>query len=54
MFGQYGNFMNDPTTQLASQLGQSAIRSGQEYLEQNVGPAPFSARAQGFATDTWR
>ncbi|KAK0749201.1 YIF1-domain-containing protein [Schizothecium vesticola] len=36
MFGQYGNFMNDPTTQLASQLGQSAIRSGQEYLEQNI------------------
>jgi hypothetical protein len=54
MFGQYGNFMNDPTTQLASQLGQSAIRSGQEYLEQNVGSAPLPALAQGFATDTWR
>lgn len=36
MFGQYGNFMNDPTAQLASQFGQTAFRQGQEYLEQNV------------------
>jgi hypothetical protein len=37
MFGQYGQFMNDPTAQLASQFGQTAFKHGQEYLEQNVG-----------------
>jgi hypothetical protein len=37
MFGQYGNFMNDPAAQLASQFGQTAFRQGQEYIEQNVG-----------------
>ena len=36
MFGQYGNFINDPTAQLASQFGQTAFRHGQEYFEQNV------------------
>ncbi|KAK1779946.1 YIF1-domain-containing protein [Copromyces sp. CBS 386.78] len=36
MFGQYGNFMNDPAAQLASQFGQTAFKQGQEYLEQNV------------------
>lgn len=36
MFGQYGNFMNDPAAQLASQFGQTAFKHGQEYLEQNV------------------
>lgn len=36
MFGQYGNFMNDPTAQLASQFGQTAFRQGQEYIEQSV------------------
>ncbi|RKU43639.1 hypothetical protein DL546_004833 [Coniochaeta pulveracea] len=36
MFGPYGNFMNDPTAQLASQFGQTAFKHGQEYLEQNV------------------
>ncbi|KAK7962144.1 uncharacterized protein PG986_002969 [Apiospora aurea] len=35
-FGQYGNFMNDPTTQIAAQMGQNAFKHGQEYLEQNV------------------
>ncbi|KAK0655782.1 YIF1-domain-containing protein [Cercophora newfieldiana] len=33
VFGQYGNFMNDPTAQL---FGQTAFKHGQEYLEQNV------------------
>ncbi|KAK2075305.1 hypothetical protein P8C59_009440 [Phyllachora maydis] len=36
MFGQYGNFMTDPTAQLASQFGQTAFKQGQQYLEQNV------------------
>ncbi|KAK4229555.1 putative hrf1 domain-protein [Podospora fimiseda] len=36
MFGQYGNFINDPTAQLASQFGQTALRQGQDYLERNV------------------
>jgi hypothetical protein len=36
MFGPYGNFMNDPAAQLASQFGQTAFRQGQEYIEQNV------------------
>ncbi|KAM7205339.1 YIF1 domain containing protein [Rhypophila sp. PSN 637] len=36
MFGQYGNFMNDPAAQLASQFGQTAFRQGQDYLESNV------------------
>lgn len=36
MFGQYGNFINDPAAQLATQFGQTAFRQGQEYLEQNV------------------
>lgn len=35
MFGQYGNFMNDPTTQFAATVGQNAFKHGQEYLEQN-------------------
>lgn len=41
VFGQYGNFMNDPTAQLASQFGQTAFKQGTQYLEQNVG-LPFS------------
>jgi hypothetical protein len=36
MFGQYGNFINDPAAQLASQFGQTAFKQGQEYIEQNV------------------
>lgn len=41
-FGQYGNFINDPTAQLASQFGQTAFRHGQEYLEQNASGGPLS------------
>lgn len=36
VFGQYGNFLNDPTAQFAAQFGQSAFKHGQEYLEHNV------------------
>ncbi|ORY55295.1 YIF1-domain-containing protein [Pseudomassariella vexata] len=36
MFGQYGNFMNDPTTQFAATMGQNAFKHGQEYFEQNA------------------
>ncbi|ROV95419.1 hypothetical protein VMCG_08462 [Cytospora schulzeri] len=36
VFGQYGNFMNEPTAQFAAQFGQSAFKHGQEYLEHNV------------------
>ncbi|KAK3935674.1 transport protein Yif1 [Diplogelasinospora grovesii] len=36
MFGQYGNFMNDPAAQIATQFGQTAFRHSQEYIEQNV------------------
>lgn len=32
----FGGFMNDPTAQMASQIGKSAVMSGQHYVEQNV------------------
>ncbi|KAK6075785.1 ER to golgi transport protein yif1 [Seiridium cupressi] len=35
-FGQYGNFINDPTAQIAASMGQNAFKHGQEYFEQNV------------------
>ncbi|KAH6697548.1 YIF1-domain-containing protein [Plectosphaerella plurivora] len=35
VFGAYGQFMNDPTAQVAAQFGQSAFKHGQEYVEQN-------------------
>lgn len=44
MFGQYGNFINDPAAQLASQFGQTAFRQGQEYIEQNVSFSPALPR----------
>lgn len=37
VFGAYGQFMNDPTAQVAAQFGQTAFRHGQEIMEQNVG-----------------
>ncbi|KAI5464585.1 YIF1-domain-containing protein [Mariannaea sp. PMI_226] len=37
VFGAYGQFMNDPTAQVAAQFGQSAFKHGQEYVEQNFG-----------------
>lgn len=37
VFGQYGQFMSDPTAQVAAQFGQTALRHGQDYVEQNVG-----------------
>ena len=33
---QFGGFMNDPTAQMGLQMGQSAKKVGQEYVEQNV------------------
>ena len=36
VFGAYGQFMNDPTAQVAAQFGQTAFKQGQEYVEQNV------------------
>ncbi|RDL36547.1 Uncharacterized protein BP5553_05899 [Venustampulla echinocandica] len=35
-FGAYGGFINDPTAQMGFQVGQSALKHGTEYLEQNV------------------
>lgn len=35
-FGAYGNFMNDQTAQMGFQVGQTALKHGQEYVEQNV------------------
>lgn len=32
----FGGFMNDPTTQMGLQLGQGAMKVGQEYMEHNV------------------
>lgn len=36
VFGMYGQFMNDPTAQVAAQFGQTAFKHGQDYVEQNV------------------
>jgi protein transport protein YIF1 len=35
-FGAYGNIINDPTAQMGFQVGQTALKHGQEYVEQNV------------------
>ncbi len=36
-FGGPGfNFMNDPTAQMGFQVGQHAMKAGQDYVEQNV------------------
>lgn len=35
-FGAYGGFMTDPTAQMGFQVGQTALKHGQEYMEQNV------------------
>ncbi|KAJ5438977.1 uncharacterized protein N7458_009975 [Penicillium daleae] len=31
----FGGFMNDPTAQMGFQVGQTAMKAGQEYMEQN-------------------
>ncbi|KAL8387462.1 hypothetical protein RB595_009886 [Gaeumannomyces hyphopodioides] len=36
MFGQYGQFMNDPAAHMAAQLGQTAFKQGQELIDQNI------------------
>ena len=38
-FGQhpaFGGFINDPSTQLGLQMGQTAFNAGQQYIDQNV------------------
>lgn len=35
-FGPGFNFMSDPTAQMGFQVGQHAMKAGQEYMEQNV------------------
>ncbi len=35
-FGAYGQFMTDPTAQMGFQVGQTALKHGTEYVEQNV------------------
>ena len=35
-FGPGFNFMNDPTAQMSLQVGQHAMKAGQDYVEQNV------------------
>jgi hypothetical protein len=34
----FGGFINDPTAQMGFQVGQTAMKAGQEYMEQNVCP----------------
>ncbi|CCU82268.1 ER to Golgi transporter Yif1 [Blumeria hordei DH14] len=34
-FGPYGNFITDPTAQMGFQVGQTALKHGTEYMEQN-------------------
>ncbi|EHA46369.1 Hrf1 domain-containing protein [Pyricularia oryzae 70-15] len=36
MFGQYGQFMNDPAAQVAAHFGSTAFRQGQEIIDQNI------------------
>ncbi|KAK5128991.1 hypothetical protein LTR85_000324 [Meristemomyces frigidus] len=36
MHPAFGGFMNDPTAQMGLQMGQSAMKVGQEYMEQNI------------------
>ncbi|KAI9852468.1 MAG: hypothetical protein M1824_001897 [Vezdaea acicularis] len=38
----YGGFLNDPTAQMGLQVGQTAMKASQEYMEQNVGFAAFN------------
>ena len=35
-FGAYGGFITDPTAQMGFQVGQTALKHGTEYMEQNV------------------
>lgn len=37
VFGAYSQFINDPTAHVAAQFGQTALKHGQEYVEQNFG-----------------
>lgn len=54
MFGQYGNFMNDPAANLATQFGQTAFKQGQDYIEQNVGANAVSGACKPKLTRSTR
>lgn len=41
MHPAFGGLINDPTAQMGLQMGQSAMKVGQEYVEQNVRPLPI-------------
>jgi hypothetical protein len=51
-FGAYGGFMNDQTAQMGFQVGQTAFKHGQEYVEQNVGIQSAVAMAFTSSTDS--
>ena len=53
-FGQYGQFINDPTAQVAAQFGQTAIKHGQEYLEQNVSFEQLDHSLESSRSEGWR
>lgn len=42
--------MNDPTAQMASQIGKSAMMSGQHYVEQNVRMSSYRRREEADKT----
>lgn len=42
-FGAYGNIMSDPTAQMGIQVGQTALKHGTEYVEQNVSSRPLQS-----------
>lgn len=50
MFGQYGQFMNDPAAQVAAQFSQSAFKHGQEYVEQNVRRLPSCSCSASYSS----
>jgi hypothetical protein len=35
-FGAYSGFISDPTAQMGFQVGQTALKHGTDYVEQNV------------------
>jgi protein transport protein YIF1 len=41
MYAPYGGFMNEQTAQMGFQVGSSAVKAGQDYVEQNVSRKGF-------------
>jgi hypothetical protein len=39
--------MTDPTAQMGFQVGQTALKHGTQYVEQNVSPAPAQILTTG-------